>query len=631
MVSLNYKNSVIKSILKEEFNAEEFINQYKQLSLALRNIGIDSKKFYTTKEKNELITIYYSTTRQYTKPFYDLYQLEDMLDNIDGTTSSNLLEINHNNDNKGFITTQKFNKLIVYVRDTIYTNVEKDITVVYYSKTKPDNFESVLTNYFQKSYTINEITDLLRDRISPIFDKQNKNLKKYSKDFIKDLTNAGLDTISKELEVIPASSLHIYKNSNIKDPIYNTDKNYCITDSSRKNNENKTKKKRYHVLFDPQHLIQTHDFMSVRSVEKTVQQSLNNLFNAGYLSESNEIPYIAGRLVYNTIENVANGNAGNKVNIFEGIEKDVNLNKKHGKSKTPREIDTLKYYSDGEEKYFDTNSTGYSIIKQISTQPVEIFSPMILATMDKSIVWGHDGDMTSKEILNKIFGENNIKNSLISYPKAGEMFFDSKLAVPQNNDYRMIKVSTKGGVDGVGAHASMLSLYNMLFDTTGHKRYDLSEFIETLVKESRLTNVQSVKDFVNKIKLTLSPYTLALVKDFPAETAILIIFGGTSDSNHEKIFNTLKVNGFFGLDFSQCNKISSYIKVINSSLHITDAVMRLLNYQKYEIAQVNCQPHIEGDKFWYTYAIQYPAHFNGSVDIERNAHGGLSFHILASK
>ena len=94
MVSLNYKNSVIKSILKEEFNAEEFINQYKQLSLALRNIGIDSKKFYTTKEKNELITIYYSTTRQYTKPFYDLYQLEDMLDNIDGTTSSNLLEIN---------------------------------------------------------------------------------------------------------------------------------------------------------------------------------------------------------------------------------------------------------------------------------------------------------------------------------------------------------------------------------------------------------------------------------------------------------------------------------------------------------------------------------------------------------
>lgn len=637
MVSLNYKNNVIKEILKEKFDENEFKSSYEDLVNVINKLKIYGDSFYIIEEGKEFISIFYPLYKPYGNRFKSIEELNDIKDAIKiKIKATDTKELNKNNTNSGYVFPILFDKLNIYVRDTLNYDIEKNILGFYYTKNVSEiDLKSIKNSFFQKVLTKDELKTNIQDRLSPIFNKQKKNLKKYSNDITNNLTNDNLKNVSKDLDIIKPPDIAIFPDKGNENSYFITNSNDYITDSSKKNNLDPSKKKKYHVLFDPSHLIQTTKYMNVKSIELTVQNSIQTILNKKMITQKDEIPYTAAKLIFDCIENVANGKAGDKIDIIKEEDwdkKTPELKKVVGKNKNPKEIETLTYINDvGEQQYLNTNSTGYNIIKQISTQPVEIFSPMVLSTMDKSIQWGHDGDMTSKEILNKIFGENNIKKSLISYPKAGEMFFDSQMAIPFEGNYRMIKVSTKGGVDGVGAHASMLSLYNMLFDTTGHKRYDLSDFIVTLVKESKLTTVRSVKDFMSKIELALSPYTAALASEFPAETAILIIFGGTSDKHHESLFNILKVNGFFGLDFSQCNKISSYIKVINNSLHITEAVMKLLNYQKYEIAQVNCLPHIEGNSFWYSYSVQYPAHFNGSVDIERNSHGGLSFHIMASK
>jgi len=600
MVSLNYKNNVIKSILKEDFNPEQFNKQVKALAKTLDEMISDSvgNNAYVF-EKDGYTSILIPFHKIQTKElFHDIpYQFYNILK----SKYKKFYGINEKHEGDRYLIYIPCQELIYKIDNEITFDM---IPVIVYinSRVKETDMAAIISQKFNKIFKLdNDLYNFVGGQIKQFYNENKKSIDKVSKKFNGDLTNINLDDVSKRLEVI----------EKIDDQEEPEEEKELKKDDFLSNSKGKT------LMLDPQHLIRTEKYMNVMAIEQTAQE---NLLKIKKFEKDNPINYLAANIIFNTIENVAKANASEKVDIFDDeVKTDLSKIKNHSK-KSVSSIETL--------DKLKNNTVGYSMIKNISTKPVEILSPMVLANMDNAIKWGRDGDMTSKQIIEKLFGSENMKNAKISYPLASTKFFDSYMAIPYNNAYRIMKVSTKGGINGAGASASLESIYEMLVNHEG-KLYNNSDKIIKLV-QSMSINEGTADKFLKSIGYELTPNAIALSKNYITEIIFLIIFGGTSTANHQTIFNALKTNKFFGIDYSHCNTVSEYIKASTSALNITDCVIKLLNLQKYDIAQINCTPRIEGDKFWYDYEIQYPAHFSGTVDLE-NSRKGVTFHIMASK
>ena len=603
MVSLNYKNNVIKNILKEDFDPKQFNYQIKSLAKILAKIvsdGVNNNAYIL--EEDGYTSIIVPTGNIVTK------DITDLTNHYVNTIRSKFKDIYGNTNYKksdnywNYIPCKK----LFYKIDNKLDFDIMSVAVQFFSREKGKDISLIMSQEFNNNIKLGEeLYKFVGNQLKQYIEKSKK-LIKNDKNFSTDLTNVNLDDVSKELEVIEKIDDQEEPKENKEEKEKELEKNDFLSNSKGKT-----------LMLDPQHLIRTEKYMNVMTIEQTAQE---NLLKIKEFEKDNPINYLAANIIFNTIENVAKANASEKVNIFDDeVKTDLSKIKNHSK-KSVSSIETL--------DKLKNNTVGYSMIKNISTKPVEILSPMVLANMDNAIKWGRDGDMTSKQIIEKIFGSENMKNAKISYPLASTKFFDSYMAIPYNNAYRIMKVSTTGGIDGAGASASLESIYEMLVNHEG-KLYNNSDKIIKLV-QSMSINEGTADKFLKSIGYELTPNAIALSKNYITEIIFLIIFGGTSTANHQTIFNALKTNKFFGIDYSHCNTISEYIKTSTNALNITDCVIKLLNLQKYDIAQINCTPRIEKDKFWYDYEIQYPAHFSGTVNLE-NSRKGVTFHIMAAK
>ena len=207
------------------------------------------------------------------------------------------------------------------------------------------------------------------------------------------------------------------------------------------------------------------------------------------------------------------------------------------------------------------------------------------------------------------------------------------MAINVNGKYKKLGISTKGGVNGEGAAASINSLYSMLLQKEDTTRYQSSSTIQDIVAK-HINNPSSLKEnLLNTLKL--SEYGLALSNNYLAEVMFLIIFGGCKPANHSDILKYLVANkSFMNVSLEECKTVRDVVNTINSKMDLTNCVMKLLNYQKYDMAQMNIKPSISDKTFKYDCSVQYPAHFDGHVDIEVAKSGDksyLKFHIMASK
>lgn len=626
MISLNYTNSVIKGILKENFNAKTFIQKYKDLCSKISDFNSDS--YGTSAFLKDDNSKSFTLTVPSSSPNYVYFKTKtDKQKVMNSLVGKNIQILNSYEGNIGVMLYMSCKKMLINVNDNLDYSLGKPSIYVYFSE-KLDIYEFLnkLEELEGRKVTFFELPSILKEKFEPVLEKYKKLLNKENKNFNSDIANTNIQD----------------KKDNMKDIDVGTPIDKGLTTD----NPNDYYTAGHHSMrLSPQYLVRTTNYLTIPAVKSTVE---NSLIGMEKQEEKNVIKWLSIDTLCDIVGNTADGRANEKVEIitddrFNKIKNQIpELKRSTSKNKDELKQTALNKETNKNKKMvssveslggINNNTLGYSIVKNLSVWPVEILSPIILANMDPAIKWGRDGDMSSKDILNEIFGIENIKKSLISYPENSEKFFDSYLAIPAGKKHKQMKISSKAGLAGVGAPASLSSLSDMLLENDNIKSNSKvdTERIITEINGYNFRNQTSADDFVRSAQLPLSIYGKTLLRLYPAETVYLLLFGVSKPSLHTKIMNSLCKYGFFGIDLRQINgSLTSFINRTNSALNLTDAIMKLLNYQKYDISQVNATPRMEGGKFWYEYNIQYPAHFTGTVKMEKRGqtNGSIAFHIM---
>lgn len=272
----------------------------------------------------------------------------------------------------------------------------------------------------------------------------------------------------------------------------------------------------------------------------------------------------------------------------------------------------------------------HEVSKLLSVWPVELLSPLIFLNLDDSVNWGE-----SKNTLKTIFGNENIfKNGLISYNNSSEELIDSEVAIKnENGKYRKIGLSSKGGLNGKGANASLVSIFKLLFnkeiteytsDIKKEKRYMYSNTLRSLIKSKNI--VDNIKSFIQE---KCSDYANKnLMGAYPIQTCLIILFGGIQPKYHKEVIENIYNNGLFPKNtLPKLESLSDFCNFINTKHQLTDPIINLLNNQKFDFAQLNAKPFIDNNSFKYQWSVQYPANFDGVVKLEPGS-VGVKFHIV---
>ena len=117
------------------------------------------------------------------------------------------------------------------------------------------------------------------------------------------------------------------------------------------------------------------------------------------------------------------------------------------------------------------------------------------------------------------------------------------------------------------------------------------------------------------------------------EFGIIYVFSSpaiASETSHDKIIETLidKKEKWLGIDFSQIFSTKDFTNYLTNS-NVGKAVITLLDYQKFDFAQMDVDTNLNNGIFNYHYTIQYPAIFKGRVEFSWNQDKTLiKFHIL---
>lgn len=375
--------------------------------------------------------------------------------------------------------------------------------------------------------------------------------------------------------------------------------------------------KKKEIRFQPQDLIGDDSFRTLMATKQQAESTLLNWKKKQYDAEEETNVTVSCDILYQAFEN----SVSNKASDTIGLTKE-SLNSKY-------EIDLAK---------LDL----HEIEKMIGVWPVEVLTPLVFLSMDKSIKWGKEGDYTSKQILNSIFGGDEVfKKGYIAFGGAGGELVDSEVAIPNNNGkFRKIGLSTKAGATskGKGTAASLISIFKLLFNkeifeyekdgkVKERKHIFSKQLVNILSKSSDIST--SLKEFIYE---NCSPLGIKMFEANPAEIGIIILFGGIKPAYHMSVLTKLCRQGkLFDLDITfedveQGNYIRGFCNYINSVLPLTDVIMEILNHQKYDFAQVNCLPMVNNNGCKYEWNVQYPAHFKGDVKLEPRG-PGVAFHI----
>lgn len=423
-------------------------------------------------------------------------------------------------------------------------------------------------------------------------------------------------------------------------------------DKSAKVNNIKTEtNKGIKYMFNPQNLIGDNDFRKINIIAKKVTETLNDFDKIEIRKEGKKEltpQLVASSIISKLTSNTAAGKAEERIIVDKSMFEDE-LRGLFDKSLLNQELtgnnDKIKYKKDYNKINWISQSRKDSVLHQalsmVVLNPVEILSPMAL--LMGNVQWNNE----THKAINDIFGnDTSLKNGLIQYPQARNYHLIDSMAVIQSDKdgkYRKLGVSTKGGLNGQGMQASLTSVIQMLinpeikFNGWGYNdelkqvfmidKKEKSSFNFTSNKKNDLES--EIENFVNKY---FTPFGKTLFNENKIGVALIILFGICSKNVHTKILKLLgNVGVLFDTQLIKTNDIKEILEYINNKKLVNNVVMKTLDSWKYKFAQVNCIPNSTGNTIQYTYAIQYPAHFEGTVELKFSADGEtVRFHIVGN-
>jgi len=477
-------------------------------------------------------------------------------------------------------------------------------TLSYDTKRTTCKFDISKEYFFKKTYS--EIITLINGKWLPYKDVDN-----YCSKLI---TNLGLN--KRNTTKTNNNSFDNFDSQLAKD-IYNKSSRLQNTDIE-KTDDNKGIQdpkfiKKSSVQFKVQDMIGDNIFRSINATKQKAESSLINWQKTAYVNDEENLFTVACDVLHVALENSISNKASDKIELDKN-----SLGSKYN-------IDTSKINL-------------HELDKLLSVYPPELLSPLVFLSMDNSIKWGKEGSKTSKEILNYIFGDDSVfKKGLISFDTSiGGELVDSEVAIPSDGKYKKIGISTKGGLNGHGSQASLISIFRLLFDketrvydqkrdkfkTRGHV---FTKNINDLLVGNDLE--ENIKSF---IKQNCSQYGIEMFNDSPTEISIILLFGGLPPTRHVKAIETILKRGkLFGMNITLPGKNdirTEFCNFVNTHFNVTNIVMGILNRQKYDFAQINSLPKLNSSTFNYEWSVQYPAHFEGNVKLETRSKG-IGFHI----
>lgn len=228
---------------------------------------------------------------------------------------------------------------------------------------------------------------------------------------------------------------------------------------------------------------------------------------------------------------------------------------------------------------------------------VEILSPLAVVANSDMCTWAEgikgEGLKAFKEHVNVPLSSTNfIDSAYISFPKISNFpLADSVIYINGIRTY----LSTKGGFDGKGSNASIKTLKEFVYGKDGKT---LTYLADGLKKDSSIKNEYAVFEELLKGNI--------------------------------KYLDWKKIQQLTGY-----SRISELQKWINEKMKIfTHIIMTILQAQSFQFMQVMCeatnekQNKEEGD-FHFKYKVQYPAVFNGNVQIllPTGDSNSIRFHI----
>ena len=601
MVSLNYRKNVVKRLLYEDISKEDEQNNIKKISdfLSIIKSLPANFDFLIVKEPEKMAVFY-------------------MCEQPKESTNKKVTYRLNMNDGSGWWTFYTFNVYTIeQIGGIVMTSKYEDVRCKVNGARKNYDLKELLNGvlpngkkFFTSIQSREEIENFLKNEINELTKKINKETNQ--KIPLQDIEQK----IEKKVEEKEIDKIQEYTGK-----VEETDDTNSIDYRQKVGiffNERK--------IFTPANLIGDAKYRTIENVKEKVKNSLE-AFNkkAIEIDSDNLIP----ELITSAIIKDIISDPYKIVNITPELF-DENIKKYYEGSYTDNRIKNSPY------KNFLSNlgrGNEISIVKNLLlSDPNEIISAIALLEMGE-IEWSMNSNgMSSRDEIIKVFGDEEcFKKGLLYFPTASnEALVDSYALITNNNKKRQLGMSTKGGANGEGASASIVSLFDFLFDDNTSVKFNEHGYNEEF--SNGLVNASSEKGGLEKyIQSTIVPKLSKLGQDYwknqSEALSYLIMFGAVPPADHGFIINNMMKYGYQNTTFTN-GSVRNFGREV-SARGITGLVMDLLDKQKYKFCQVNTKPIFIGNTFKWTYQVQYPARFSGEVRFEK-ASKGLKFHIMGS-
>lgn len=407
------------------------------------------------------------------------------------------------------------------------------------------------------------------------------------------------------------------------------------------------------------------------------KDDINNLLNLDSNSklESGQVSYSKGMGAFFKIQSIVNNGSLKDTNsmykhIWDNLERIYNSNKENCSPSEQKELEkNYKFLKEGENPIKTSDLAKLSVIyarflknwkegagnqdapnSRYFRNNMTSYFPEVLTPF--TILWGEKKgnsqciDEKGKEAIEKLKKKvgDGFKYSSISFPQSDyQPLFDSVLYFKSPDDsYKCIRLSTKGGKNGLGTQASVSGLLTYFYKKEKLPQDIFSKKYFSL-DASKYTNCYQDYMYVfamkpeNELALKiLSAFMLAQSNQY--HTIVDNIFEIIKDKNIEASFNE-KLEFYTTTKDKRLKKpamlktLMNRIKglivqdYINNHQEFKDCVLAALKYASYDFAQVNYKETGSDDSdFHYDIFVQYPAIFEGDIKFELMQ--GLNFHKL---
>lgn len=547
--------------------------------------------------------IFYKTLGTFNQVLESNTDLDSFLENY-ASQLYNQNNVNINSDNEisyhkianyqgNIVNMCLFTRLVI---DTVLLKSWKDAPVYYklgVSTIQNSYIDKIYNNHYVRDYTLNQIQKMLNNAETKYIDflnfKEQLNLENSeNKEFSpQDVSN------SDEAKNQPSITIASDKSKNINIRLYTKQ---LIADSRPRNFKNNT-----NMLLNSCDKLLT----ALESPNSNVKRSILK-----FSKDSDDIHNIAldealtpegekrgrGRPRKNTIDGTDESTAYKIMKANSGEENKKILNTIHSVLTIYKEAIKNSYDDDFTSNY--KSSAGNNAHLQVYLP--EILSPYALCY--NACKWTKLGKDSGYKTLQNVVGSSG--NNFLNVP-CYIGYYDLSTS-PLADSYawingKFIDISTKAGLDGKGAAASIESLRKYIYETG---------------LDGKLTN-------------TLSPKGESVKFFYPLEFEIFEHLSTNKKATKETVRQILIKYKLWKPNVPAVND-SDITNFLKNETKFTNLIMEILQSASYDFVQINCKPTSDVDDFHFEYTCQYPAIFDGEVDITFTAgnKGFTKFHIV---